>query len=155
MKKLERTIEVHSLRAKRALLLKQARKLEAEAAKFRADACEAGCQLTGMGEDIYNDHPIYHDMVYPYLKKARHASVVFGFDALYQTRTPLPGCPDFTHAIAGIIKDPTPAMKGCLDLIMSRPTVTINKDGTVSERSDPLHLPASASDNAIDDKASE
>lgn len=152
MKKLIRTIEVHELRAKRALFLRKARALEAEAMKFRRDAAEAGCELTNLGEPIYTGHPLYQDMVYPLIKRARHNCVVFGFDLMFQTRTPLPGSPDFTHAIVGIIDEPTPTMAGCLELIQKRPSITMNPDGTVSEYH---HTPEISVDNDDKQKASE
>lgn len=121
MKKLIDTVEVHELRAKRALFLKRARKLEDEAAQFRKDAAKAGMQLQLLGEPIYKEHPIYHDEVLPALRAARKVCLDYGFDFIYVTRTPLSGQPNFAHLYAGAVTQFTPTMQRMVDVIRDRP----------------------------------
>lgn len=117
MKKLIQTVEVHEMRAKRALFIKQARKLEAEAAEFRQMASDVGMKLHLMGEPIYTDHPIYHDQVEPVLRQARKICMHFGFDFIYTTRTPIHNQPLLCHALAGAVTEFTPKMQKIIDII--------------------------------------
>lgn len=117
MKKLIDTIEVHEMRAKRALYLKQARKHEAEAAEFRKLASDVGMKLHLMGEPIYVDHPIYVDQIIPVLRQARKTCMHFGFDFIYTTRTPIHGQPLLCHALAGAVTQFTPKMQRIFDII--------------------------------------
>lgn len=151
MKKLINTIEVHELRAKRALFIKKARELEKQAAKFRQDAMEAGCKLHQLGEPMYTRHPIYADMVYPYLRMARNISLNARFDLLFQVRTPMSTEPDWTEGIAGIMDEPTETMGKCIDLINSRPTFVVDPGKIVSQPATTAE-PEEASDNSSNSK---
>jgi hypothetical protein len=147
MKKLINTIEVHELRAKRALFLKKARELEKQAAKFRVDALQAGCQLHELGEHQYVRHPAYQDLVYPALRQARNISINAGFDILFQVRTPLAGNPDWTEGIAGVHNEPTETMGKCIELIKARPELVVRSDKIIS------HAPAEVSPVADSDNS--
>lgn len=144
MKKLINTVEVHEMRAKRALLLKQARKHESEAAEFRRLACEVGMKLHLMGEPIYKDHPIYVDQVLPVLREARKTCLHFGFDFIYTTRTPISGQPLLCHALAGAVTEFTPKMQQIFDIIKNDETL----DGLTGLRIEAEQPQQQVSDNS-------
>lgn len=144
MKKLIKTVEVHELRAKRALLIKQARKHEAEAIEFRRLACEAGMKLHLMGEPMYTQHPVYHDEVQPALQAARKVCMKYGFDFIYITRTPLAGVPLMSHALAGAVTDFTPKMQRIFDIVKAAEIL----DPLTGERLSAEHDQQQVSDNS-------
>lgn len=122
MKKLEDKVKKHECKAKRTLLRRQSVKLSKQAAKFRFDALKQGCLATEAGSKIYTKHhPVYEELILPLLEEAKKIALEYGFDIMFQTRTPIPGAENFTHGIVGIQGEPTPTMQACLDLIKARP----------------------------------
>lgn len=144
MKKLIDTIEVHELRARRALLIKQARKHEAEAAEFRRLAAEVGMKLHLMGEPIYQEHPIYHDEVLPAIRQARKVCLQYGFDFIFTVRTPIEGSPLLSHCLAGAHKEFSPKMQRMIDIIKSAEIL----DGLTGESVSPEQPQQQLSDNS-------
>ena len=127
MKKLEDKVRRHEEKAKRTLARRQAVKLSKQAAKFRQDAFDAGKRASGMGAKIYGvNHPVYEDLIQPLLKEAAEIAAKYGFDVLYQTRTPIPGSPNYTACLGSFADNNnlTPTMKTCVDLIKARPSLS-------------------------------
>lgn len=136
MKKLSKLVSkvaVMQSKATRKLLKKSASDHAREAARFREDSLREGARLTEAGVQIYKDsHPIYEELILPLLNQAVQIANKYGFNVLYQTQTPTPEMPEYTHAFASAnSKTITPTMQGCIDLIHSRPTVKRNSDGTL------------------------
>lgn len=136
MKKLSKLVSkvaVMQSKATRKLLKKSASDHAREAARFREDSLREGARLAEAGVQVYKDsHPIYEELILPLLNQAVQIANKHGFNVLYQTQTPTPEMPEYTHAFASAnSKTITPTMQGCIDLIHSRPTVKRNSDGTL------------------------
>lgn len=153
MKTLEEKAVIVDFKAKRRLAVKQAVKLEKQAAKFRMDALKYGCELAQRKVQVYKEaHPAYGDRVLPLLHKAASIAGEYGFDILFQTRTPMPGMPDYTSALGGFADEEnlTPTMKACVDLVKSSRKVHIDADGVV--RLNKINFPV-ANDEAVEGMA--
>ena len=130
MKALDTKMKKAEQRAIRSGAKRQAKKLAAQAGKFRADALAAGIKQTELGATVYTKHhPIYEEMILPLLEEAAKIASNAGFDILMQVRTPLSTEPNFTHAIGGFQDEDnlTPTMKAQVDLIRARPVLSGDK----------------------------
>lgn len=124
MKKLEDKVSRLEGKAKRKLLQKQSREMERQARKFREDSMKIGASLSVAGERIYDDHPVYVELIEPLLREAARIATKYGFNCLYQTHTPIPGHERYTSAIGAFDEETmTPTMKGCVELIKQRPQI--------------------------------
>ena len=125
MKQLENKVAKHEAKAKRTLARRQAKKLLLQATRFRCDALTAGYHAQQLGAKVYSKHPVFEELILPLLEEAARIAANAGFDILYQTRTPVDGEPNFTHAFGGFKdeKSLTPTMKACVDLIKERPVI--------------------------------
>lgn len=153
MKTLEEKAKIVDLKAKRRLAIKQAVKLEKQAAKFRQDSLKFGCELAMKGVHIYKeDHPVYGDMILPLLHKAAGIAGAHAFDILFQTRCPMPNLPDFTSALGAFADENklTPTMKGCVDLVKASRRVHVDATGAV--RLNEVNFPV-ANDEAVEGMA--
>lgn len=132
MKKLTSKVKVLEAKALRRLHKKSAADHARQAAKFREDSMKLGAQLSVAGASIYSKHhPVYEELVLPLLNQAAQIANKYGFNVLYQTHTPLPGEPNYTHAIGSMNSETiTPTMQACVDLIQTRPAIKV-KDGMV------------------------
>jgi hypothetical protein len=129
MKTLEKNVRRHESKAKRTLARRQAAKLAKQAAKFRLDALQAGCDVHDQGGRVYTDsHPVYNELIEPLLKEVTLICQAQGFDFLLQVRTPMTDHPNLTMALCGIKDQPTPTMNEQLELIKARPQI-VKKDG--------------------------
>jgi hypothetical protein len=126
-------------KAKRKLLQKQAREHDRQARKFRQDAMKLGCELAVAGENLYNKHhPVYEELIMPLLDEAARLANKYGFNVLYQTHTPLPGQPMYSHAIGSMdSRTVTPTMKACVDLIQARPKLSSTAAELITDRAEP------------------
>lgn len=147
MKKLETKVAKLEAKAKRLLLKKEAKRLERAAAKFRKDALKIGADLEVSGTRVYQAvHPVYQDMILPLLEEAARIANLYGFNALYQTHTPMPGVEQFTSVLGSIdSRNVTPTMKSCVDLIQKRPVIARTRGGLITETQEE---PPAKSDNA-------
>lgn len=132
MKKLTSKVKVLEAKALRKLHKRSAADHARQAAKFREDSMKLGAQLSVAGEHIYKaDHPVYDELILPLLHQASQIASKYGFNTLFQTQTPLPDMPHFTHMIGSASSETiSPTMQGQLEYIQSRPIAKINKDGT-------------------------
>lgn len=131
MKKLTSRVRILEAKATRRLHKKSATNHARQAAKFRMDSLKLGCDLAGVGESPYKtSHPVYDELILPLLNQAAQIANKYGFNTLYQTQTPLPEMPNFTHMLgAADSRTISTTMKAQLDLIHSRPETKIDKNG--------------------------
>lgn len=132
MKKLTTKVQKLEAKALRKLHKKSAADHARQANKFREDSMKLGAQLTVSGDLIYKtDHPVYDELILPLLNQAVQIANKYGFNTLFQTQTPLPGMPNYTHMIGSSdSRTISPTLKGCIELVQSRPEAKMNKDGT-------------------------
>ncbi|UKL14996.1 hypothetical protein hairong_091 [Pseudomonas phage hairong] len=131
MKKLTSKVKVLEAKALRKLHKRQAADHARQAAKFRYDSMKLGCELAMAGENIYkNNHPVYDELILPLLNQAVQIANKYGFNTVFQTQTPVPEMPNFTHMLgAADSRTISPTLQGCLDFINSRPEAKIDKNG--------------------------
>lgn len=131
MKKLASKAKVQEAKDLRKLHKRDASDHARLAAKAREQSMKLGAQLTVVGEGVYKlGHPVYEELIQPLLNQAAQIGSKYGFNTLFQTQTPLPGMPNYTHTIgAADSRTISTTMQGCIDLISSRPELKIDKHG--------------------------